>query len=191
MQIIVFVIPAIGLYIHFFQKASSSPLIKWYLTVVWLMEFLNMTVHRENLYLFGIAPLVNTIFYVEIQKDFLKLRETTLLLLRFVAVVIAILLFPFSLSVEHFKAYSGLFFHAIIVFINLSFLYASVSKKMFHQQSLYFHYASLFFFSIDLFLAISSNFLVNAAIHLVFVLWFIRFLFLLWYYYAVIRFAHD
>lgn len=190
-RIMVVTLPIIALSLHTFRKVSGSVLIKKYLTIVLLMELLSMAVPQGYIYLLGIAPLVHTIFYIEAQKDFLNRGKKTLLQIRVAAIIIAIGLFPFSLSLENFKVYSSLFFNAIILFLNLSFLYTSIgSKKHPNQQQLYFNYACLLFFGMQLFLAISSNFPVNAILHLVFALWIVLLLLLLWYCSIVIRFAH-
>lgn len=189
-RIMVVTLPVIALSLHTFRKISGSTLIKKYIAIVLLMELLGMAVPQGYIYLLGIAPLVHTIFYIEAQKDFLNRGKKTLLQIRVTAIIIAMGLFP-SLSIDNFKAYSSLFFNAIILFLNLSFLYTSIdSKKHLTQQQLYFNYASLLFFGIQLFLAISSNFPVNATPHLVFALRIALLLLLLWYCCIVIRFAH-
>ena len=192
MRIIVVAVPAMGLCFHLFRKAAGPAFTKYYLGAVVLMELLNMTLLKGHLYLFAVAPLLHALFYLDTQRTFLKLSRPALFFIRTVALIVAVGLFPFATSVEHFQAYSTLLFNAVILWIALYFLYYNLrSQKLYALPRLYFNYACLLFFSIDLFMAISSNFLVNAPIQAVFTLWLVRFVSLLWYYYAVTRFAHG
>jgi len=189
-----FLLTGIGLGLARYRKVDGKHhLILWYLLVALVIDLLSRYwswTQNNNLVFLSVTGIVDLLFisclYLKyfLPKNRIYLIYPTAIIL--LLVLINIVFYNHKLAAT-FQSYDKLICNVTIVGYCLICFLDILKRKKNNRAIMRINGAVLLFFSVDILISMTSNFLINEALHLVVYFWLLRLLLLLYMYLVLIH----